>query len=884
MRLLQLLWCLLGLLSYSSAVFDDEAFVIDWEDKQIGVLDPKNVISPSQDTLYILSNRNILTSVTNGIAAWRVVFDDARSDANQRIASYGESKILAGLNLLGRSVIKVFDAEQGYLIKNLHQFEHELVELSGLTDNSVVCVFLNGDVIIINNAGEITFTGKIESSKQVSISSLNNGKFAILHNEISTNVAHVSIFDGTELHDHILPSTYDSVVDFYGTKIIYKEGSKYHLIKIDSKDSLLSNPRSLPKLQSYIPLETDEYLAFEKNHDIEIFTIDIESHFIIGNVHKYSLKYISSTFVLYTEFHANIIDADTGEELKSYKLEETIDHDNILQIYSSTDGIQVIDTLFQFLNNTYTFFINEEKKWTRDISLANITAYSVADLQYEVTITNEEIVYEEGLDILNAYFYRIKRHLVELRQLYNYLWWWLEHWATSRLPDSSIWRNKYFGFEKLLIAGTETGRVIAIDTLTGDIAWTFDTHASHIVSLENVHNKELYVYTGTEARFILNPLTGELINKHAISPPAKVVRLSDEADFLVEINDGMDIILSDDPEKFNDFYYIKNTKHSISGFKVKHTKTYPTWKFDVNQDEEIIGFVEKDPKEVIANIGIILGDRSVLYKYLYPNLCAFGVINKKTNALYIHIMDTITGSLLYSTIHDEFIHENEKFDIVFSENWIVYSYWSNLPVPGQKIAVIDLFESLKPNQRFSDPKNKTSVFDLRFPPAVSSKSFIVQYRINSLAITKTRFGVTTKAILASLANGQILSIPKPILNSRRVEGRPLNDVEKQEFGLLPYEPIIPVDANTVITHRRDILGVKKLISIPTNLESTTIVCSFGLDVYCTRISPSSQFDKLTQSFDYVKLVGSIVLLIITYIVIRYLNTSKRLKNLWVYTE
>lgn len=874
----------MGLINLVAAVFDDEAFVVDWSVVNIGQANDRNIVSPKKDIFHVLTDRNILAGIEKGgNPKWRVKFDGLDLKANQRLIAKDDNLIITGLNYIGRSVIQSWDPYQGFLVKTLHQFDAELLEISTLLDGSIIAVFQDGAITRINTDGEVTAIGSISESQEVKISTLANGNVAILYKELDSNNSHVAFYNGDDLKVQPIPVLFDSIVDFYGSKIVFKT-QKYHLIHLNPTTGELSKTQTLPQSEKYLALDTDEYLAFEKNHHIEVLTIDFKPHFIIENVHKYTLKFIESSFVLYTEFHANILDADTGEELKSHLLNERIDHDNVISIHSSSDGVEDIYTLFRFQNNTYSYFLNEKSVWSRDNTLSDVVAHAIVDLPVENTITSDEILYEEGLDILSAYAFRLKRHFYELKDFYNYLWQLLEQWGTGSLPVSSQSNDRYFGFEKLLVTGTGSGRVIALNTLDGSQVWDFATGQDLIIAIENVENEKLYVFTSSGVRFILNATTGELIEKHVIAPSGKIVRLTEAADFLVELEDGFDLILSENQQALENTYFTKNSNSYIEGLLIKNGKTYSTWKFDVKENEEIIGFSSKDPNEAIANIGIILGDRSVLYKYLYPNLASFGVLNKDTKTLYIYIIDTITGEILHSAYHDELVHENEKFNIVFGEHWVVYSYWSNLPTPEQKIAVIDLFESLVPNTRYSGSSNNQSSFDHKLPPAVLSKAFILPSKINSLAISKTKFGVTTKSVIVSLSNGQILNLPKPFLNSRRVQGRELTAAEKQEFLLLPYDPVITADESNIITHGRVVYEANHLISIPTNLESTSIVCSYGLDVFCTRVSPSLQFDKLTHSFDYVKLIGSIVLLFITYGVIKYFNNSKRLKSAWVYED
>lgn len=69
-----------------------------------------------------------------------------------------------------------------------------------------------------------------------------------------------------------------------------------------------------------------------------------------------------------------------------------------------------------------------------------------------------------------------------------------------------------------------------------------------------------------------------------------------------------------------------------------------------------------------------MGDRSVLYKYLNPNLIAVltigGDISSHTNTLVIYLIDVVAGRILYSAVHRRC---SEPISLVHSENWIIVS-------------------------------------------------------------------------------------------------------------------------------------------------------------------------------------------------------------------
>lgn len=94
------------------------------------------------------------------------------------------------------------------------------------------------------------------------------------------------------------------------------------------------------------------------------------------------------------------------------------------------------------------------------------------------------------------------------------------------------------------------------------------------------------------------------------------------------------------------------------------------WRLNL-EDEKIIALGAKHPNDRVHSHGKVLGDRSVLYKYLNPNL--IGVVTSGQDAqkvpfINLYLVDTITGSIINS-----FNHKRCKgpVHIVHSEDWFL---------------------------------------------------------------------------------------------------------------------------------------------------------------------------------------------------------------------
>jgi ER membrane protein complex subunit 1 len=155
------------------------------------------------------------------------------------------------------------------------------------------------------------------------------------------------------------------------------------------------------------------------------------------------------------------------------------------------------------------------------------------------------------------------------------------------------------------------------------------------------------------------------------------------------------------------------------------------------------------------------------------------------------------------------------------------------------------------------------------------------------------------------ANGQIQSFPRLLLNPRRTKAKPTS--EDQEEWLLQYDPVLPDDAHRVLSHSyhvryhisplfyeytiwtkclffpslsSQVANIRRILTSPAYLESTSLVFAYGLDLFFTRVAPSGTFDVLSETFNKVQLVFTICGLAAAILVTRPMVRRKRLREKW----
>jgi ER membrane protein complex subunit 1 len=74
--------------------------------------------------------------------------------------------------------------------------------------------------------------------------------------------------------------------------------------------------------------------------------------------------------------------------------------------------------------------------------------------------------------------------------------------------------------------------------------------------------------------------------------------------------------------------------------------------------------------------------------------------------------------------------------------------------------------------------------------------------------------------------------------------------------------------------------IRGILSSPALLESTSLVFAHGLDLFCTRVTPSGTFDVLSETFNKAQLVLTIAGLALAIVVTRPMVRRKKLRERW----
>lgn len=552
--------------------------------------------------------------------------------------------------------------------------------------------------------------------------------------------------------------------------------------------------------------------------------------------------------------------------------------------------------------------------WERTEGLSGAVAAAFAEIP-EVETLAKALDVEAHSNPIAAYSHRLSRHIGELQNLPGYLSQVPMRLLNAVVPgdatpvDAGALARDNFGFRKLVILATERGRVFCLDTANaGAVVWNhkvFDIPAGQKWDVKGIFVDnaagEVTVRGGEDEYIVMRVANGTTVELGAPvdgrTIQATAVVDSAEGKHLLSVAEGGVLPAVPKDEAPKDTLVVRGPDNSINGMKFTTSSSSEQahadaiWTFRPATGERVLSVSSRPPHDPVASIGRALADRSVLYKYLNPNLILVTAVNDAASTLSLYLLDSVSGAVVYSASHKD-VDTTQDIATALSENWFTYTFFSaatgTTSAQGYQLVISELYESALPNDRGANPSGNYSslepseVPDSLTTPHVVSQSFIIPEPISHLGVTQTRQGITSRVLIASLprSNG-ILAIPRNLVDARRQvreKGKPsANDMEE---GVVPYSPILDFDPRGLLSHERQVVGVRNIITSPALLESTSLVFAYGLDVFGTRAMPSGTFDVLGVGFNKVTLTSTVVGLFAAVMMVAPIVRRKMIDGKW----
>ena len=543
-------------------------------------------------------------------------------------------------------------------------------------------------------------------------------------------------------------------------------------------------------------------------------------------------------------------------------------------------------------------FIREEG--LASIQKVELVAMGFQDQNFQIKLMNHDNPFDPA-SLVQNFVNRLRRHLSYLQTFI------LSLTDLSLTEKSKTITPDRFGLKKIIVAVTEHSKMYGIDSMSGEIIWQIMFPGSYDVNIPR-YQPQTYLLiqkdgrTGDYAQAVLtykhwrsvhfmmafNPLTGAILSNdpiHMVLDQALLLPELPDHDLKPVLLVGKDGAAEIYPSNAISclkqgpplFVVTRTDPGKLVGRKVfitesEQIKLTPVWSL-ISPNTEIVSVKSRRPEERIHSAGRVLADRSVLFKYMNPNLAL--VMAKGTDStakifINVYLIDMVTGKVFYSASHKKVL---PPFHVVHSENWAVYSFFNDKARRTELIS-LELYEG-----KYQSNSSVFSSVENTVTPLVERQAYIMPASdITAIKETMTEHGITTKHLLIGTSVGTIIDLPIHLVDPRRP---PLDSpMHVREPGIPPYIPELSVPHESILNYNQTLLGVRDIVTSPTGLESTSLVFIYGLDIYGTRVTPSKGFDLIKEDFDYLMITGVIAGLVVACYVTRKFSQKKMLTQAW----
>ncbi|KAH3761605.1 ER membrane protein complex subunit 1 [Pelomyxa schiedti] len=480
-----------------------------------------------------------------------------------------------------------------------------------------------------------------------------------------------------------------------------------------------------------------------------------------------------------------------------------------------------------------------------------------------------------------------------------------------------------FGFNQLAVIATKSMKVYALRVAgAGQVEWSVHISpelptvsevpvAQNIFTLRSTAHKNpvsalVTVFSATSTVALFNPITGQILEVSHYDFPAAQVSMLPEVDHMdmhtlvllertgplsatAHFYPGSTLPLKTQREVH--LWLVDPAKSLIVGFATTTPQSefksvcVCKWNVQLPEGEKIVSVAAHDRREVVNARAKVLGDRSIMIKYINWNAIAIATTMDSTPAksgtssqkpfssVQLYVFDTLTGATIAQVVHKR---ATVPVHIAMVEHLVVYTFTG-----GQlqsKLASLELYEDSKdwsPGELDSTKKVGDGL-------QVLSQVWNFATNIKDMTFSITAHGITPHYLITVLDH-QVYVLDPRFFDARRPT--PVNNApavltrEEREEGLIPYQSSIPVLAVSFASYSLSLHGVSQVESASTHLESTSHILAFGSargggDMFYTRISPSGAYDMLSSDFNKPLICLSLAVCLVATVAVWYLDKKR----------
>ncbi|KAL8873347.1 MAG: hypothetical protein Q9174_001167 [Haloplaca sp. 1 TL-2023] len=915
------------------AVYADEAYDVDFHHLLLGRPKPRNTffyrpsVASKASLLYTLSEQSVLGAIKpkDGSVIWRQQLNNGNGLLR---ASDGDNALLTAVN----GSIQAWDAAEGRQLWR-QTLDEDIRALEVAKEpgggRSVYALSQRGEaksVIrkISGQSGDVLWEhgdDNLLQASKIKVNTLNSTNGA-LTTSVTLN-ADKDAADASSIFLTGSATAYPLLVWSDRTRRDLRfnvPGSSRvltpRLVSQRGKDIDKIQIHTSARIGNVVPLLV--HCQSDELHWAEVYQLDVTSDVLMkmydlpslaGPLTYSAAVHGQTAFFIRTTDHDVTLFSSTSDQIQGQWPLQIVNHDRsanglaiacaISEVNARGPSTFAVRSAIFLYSGDWKMVHNGEQPWFRPESLTGVVAATWAQLDFSHNLA-EDLATESHTAIGSAYLHRIRRHakLLQMlpRRVQSSSHWVFDSFLGRENPTQESNRIGHkFGFHKLIVGATKSGRIFALDVGDhGKILWNIEGSAVepgqtwHIASIKiDGHVAGIRDLQGGLTR--VDVTTGSIIehgSERVEQSLRTTIEIPDQAGSKLPINVNADGTLGMPSQSRippDTIVVTRDEKMGVRGWTLSDSRSSLAWTFVPQPNAGIVSLASRPAVDPIASIGKALGDRNVLYKFLSPNILVIGTVTTDTSLATFYVLDSVSGLILHTSIHPK-VDINHPISCVVSENWFAYSLFAqhpnaqadsdaeSQPTSGHQLVVSELFESSLPNDRGvlgsienssrlrPDTTNGGSPIHR---PYVVSQTYLVPAAISFMTVTSTLQGITPRSLLCVVPSlNAIFSIPRALVDPRRPVGRDATSSEAEE-GLFRHNAVLEYNPRWALNHMREVMGIQKVIPSPSLLESTSLVFAFGtLDMFGTRVTPIGGFDLLGKGFNKLQLLGTVAALAI----------------------
>lgn len=573
-------------------------------------------------------------------------------------------------------------------------------------------------------------------------------------------------------------------------------------------------------------------------------------------------------------------------------------------------------------DGTMLFTKGEEVVWKRDEALAEVSAALFVDLPADAKAGDCVDASHKQTGIMD----QIQSQILNLKGQLNVIK--PEEKAQlarlkASLSDRLMPTRDTNGFRKLLVVLSRAGKLSGLHSGDGHVMWslTYPRHQvpQHILPWRSFHDLQrapelltMHSAAAFSSYSIVNAHSGRELGSGDISfPVIQVLELPQllhdkEAEqhvyLLIGGKGGKRVQLLPDNVQSKqllqslstDVFFWQEDKPAgtLTGFHINRQTLAVTQLWSsvfATPGTALLEVAARNPADQVYSQAKILGNKSLKIKYLNPSTVFVATgppqgrltedINPGSTLLTVQILDTVTGAPIHRQVHKGCrgpVHAQ------FVENWVAYHYF-DVTNHRWEMSVLELYNKAQGNVTISDMvfgkiRNSMSSYE-PVPAEVLRQSFFIDTAVKAMGVSSTMHGISSKFLLLGTLSDQVYMLDKRLLDPRRPIGKPSQDDQLEQ--LIPYQQDLPLVPLQYATHSRQVAQLSGIATSPANLESTSLMLAYGLDLFFARIQPNQAFDSLQDDFPYAFLVLITLILTGAVLVFKRIDDKSTTQRKWL---